>query len=352
MNRRALLAALAAGAVAPRGLMAQADHPLRPAFDAWKAVHLSEDGRVIDVLQEGASHSESQCYGLLLAATLGDAEAFDLIDAWTMQNLAVRPDRLLAWRWLPGRVPNVPDTNNASDGDLFHAWALVRAAVTLGRPTLVDRAAGIARDLAGACILPRPDGVAGVIFTPAAAGFQRGDQFVLNPSYTMPLAMREVALATGIQVLARAADDSEALIASLSEAGLVPDWVAIGPSGMAPAEGLSFHNGYEAMRVAPFLVWSGRASHPAVARQTVSYQRARETGQDTPTVMDRITFAVLERSPDPGYLALATLLSCVADPVTGPGLPRFVAEQPYYPATLHLFSLLAQIETAPQCQPF
>jgi endoglucanase len=352
MNRRTVLAGLAACALAPRQLMAQSLHPLRPAFDAWKAVHLSENGRVVDALQQGASHSESQSYGLLLAATLGDAAAFDLIDAWTMQNLAVRPDRLLAWRWLPGQVPNVPDTNNASDGDLFHAWALVRAAVTLGRPTLFDRATGIARDLAATCILPRPDGVDGVIFTPAAAGFQRGDQFVLNPSYAMPLAMREVALATGVQTLARAADDSERLIATLSEAGLVPDWVAIGPAGMAPAEGLSFQNGYEALRVAPFLVWSGQTTHPAVVRQTGAYQRAGGTGRDTPTVMDRITLTALERSPDPGYLAISTLLSCVADPATGPGLPRFVAEQPYYPATLHLFSLLAQIETAPQCQPF
>jgi endoglucanase len=355
MNRRTLLTSLAAAAVAPRLVGAQelTGHPLENAFAAWKAEHLAADGRVVDVLQQGASHSESQCYGLLLAATLGDAEAFDRIDGWTMTHLALRRDRLLAWRWLPDGRPNVPDRNNASDGDLFHAWALVRAAARLNRPELVERAAGIARDLAAACILPRPDAVDGVVFTPAAEGFLRGDQIVLNPSYAMPLAMREVALATGVQVLAQAADDSDRLIATLAEAGLVPDWVTIGPTGMAPAEGKSFQNGYEALRVAPFLVWSGQATHPAVTRQAAAYARASEVGESgTPTVMDRLTMAVVERSPDPGYLAIATLLACAADPLTSPGLPRFVAQQPYYPATLHLFTMLAQIETAPQCQPF
>jgi endoglucanase len=354
MNRRAFIASTTAGALLPQVGVAEIDHPLRHSFEAWKALHLAADGRVIDALQQGSSHSESQSYGLLLAATVGDGGAFDLIDAWTMRNLAVREDNLLAWRWLPGQVPNVPDRNNASDGDLFYAWALVRAAVTLDRPALVDRAAAMARDLAATCIVPRPDAVESVVFTPAAQGFRRGDQIIVNPSYAMSLAMRELSLATGLQVFARAADDSESLIASLSASGLTPDWVAIGPTGMAPAEGLSFKNGYEAMRVAPFLVWSGRAGHPAVTRQAEAYRRAQESAlsPDTPTVMDRLTLEVLERSPDPGYLAVATLLACVADPVAGPGVPRFVAAQPYYPATLHLFCLLALIETAPQCQPF
>jgi endoglucanase len=354
MNRRDFIAATAATALLPTVGRAEHDHPLRKAFEAWKALHLAADGRVVDALQQGSSHSESQCYGLLLAATVGDAAAFDLIDDWTMRNLAVRDDRLLAWRWLPDQSPNVPDSNNASDGDLFHAWALVRAATTLDRPALVDRAAGIAQDLAAACILPHPNGTGSVIFLPAASGFRRGEQVIVNPSYAMPLAMREIATATGNQLYARAADDSEALMASLSASGLIPDWLAVGPTGMAPAEGFSFNNGYEALRVAPFLVWSGRANHSAVAIQADAYRRAAENDASgaIPTIMDRTTGEVFERSPDPGYLAIATLLSCARDPNDPVGLPRFVAAQPYYPATLHLFCLLALIETAPQCLPF
>jgi endoglucanase len=354
MNRRDFIAATAAGAFLPTGVRAEFDHPLRHAFEAWKALHLAADGRVVDSLQQGSSHSESQSYGLLLAATVGDAAAFDLIDAWTMRHLAVRDDRLLAWRWLPDQSPNVPDRNNASDGDLFHAWALVRAATTLDRPALVDRAAGIAQDLAAACILPHPNGTEAVIFLPAASGFRRGEQVIVNPSYAMPLAMREIAAATGNQRFVRAADDSENLMTSLSASGLVPDWVAIGPTGMAPAEGFSFNNGYEALRVAPFLVWSGRSDHSAVAIQADAYRRATQIDVSAaiPTVMERTSGDVLERSPDPGYLAIATLLSCASDPNDPIGVPRFVAAQPYYPATLHMFCLLALIETAPQCLPF
>jgi endoglucanase len=354
MKRRAFIAAATASTFLPVPGRAELDHPLRHSFEAWKAVHLAPDGRVVDALQQGSSHSESQSYGLLLAATMGDGAAFDLIDAWTMRNLAIREDRLLAWRWLPDQAANVPDRNNASDGDLFYAWALVRAARTLERPELIDRAAGIARDLATACVLPHPGRAGAVIFAPAASGFRRGEEIIVNPSYPMTLAMREVATTTGERIFSQAADDSEELLASLVSSGLVPDWVSIGPTGMTPAEGFSFNNGYEALRVAPFLVWSGRAGHPAVAAQTAAYSRAATADSviAVPTVMDRSSGGVLESSPDPGYLAISTLLSCAEDPATRIGLPRFVAAQPYYPATLHMFCLLALIETAPQCQPF
>lgn len=354
MNRRAFIAASTASAFLPRLGRTDVDHPLRHAFEAWKALHLANDGRVVDGLQQGSSHSESQAYGLLLAASVGDAAAFDMIDAWTMRNLAVREDRLLAWRWLPDSTSSVPDRNNASDGDLFYAWALVRAAIRLDRLALVERAAGMAQDLAAKCILPHPNATGAVIFAPAASGFMRGEQLVVNPSYAMSLALREVATATGNPLLAKTADDNEAMLTSLVSSGLVPDWVAVGPTGMAPAEGFSFNNGYEALRVAPFLVWSGLADHPAVALQADAYRRAREIGPAThvPTVMDRISKEVLEQSPDPGYLAISTLLDCAADPAPSIGIPRFVAAQPYYPATLHLFCMLALIETAPQCQPF
>ena len=67
-------------------------HPLAAVWDAWKAAYMEPNGRVVDLMQGGASHSESQGYGLLLAATMQDAYAFNTIDDWTTRHLRIRQD--------------------------------------------------------------------------------------------------------------------------------------------------------------------------------------------------------------------------------------------------------------------
>lgn len=359
MNRRSALGGLAAALTLPAlglsdGALAQslvkADHALRQTWLAWKLAYLSPEGRVIDELQQGASHSESQGYGLLLAATFADAEAFALIDGWTQQNLAIRQDNLLAWRWLPGVVPAVPDQNNASDGDLFYAWALVRAAQAFDQPELTGRASAIASDLAAACLRAHPDGSGRLLFTPAAAGFEREGGIVVNPSYYMGRAMRELAAATGQGIWNQAAFDGETLLAELAGQGLMPDWITVTATGFQRDATLADHSGYEALRAAIFLIWSGSGTHPAVARQANAYAASGDQGP-TPTIFDRFSGESREKSADPGYRAIAGLVNCAASSDFGAAIPRFTAQQPYYAATLHLFVFLAQIEASPSCLP-
>lgn len=366
MNRRSAIAGLAAVLSFPaldltRPALAQAlpegsaapitpAHALQQSWLAWKLAYLTPEGRVIDELQQGASHSESQSYGLLLAASFADAEAFDRIDSWTQQNLAIRGDNLLAWRWLPDQTPAVPDQNNASDGDLFYAWALIRAGQAFNRPELIGRASAIASDLAATCLRAHPDGSGRLLFTPAAAGFGREAGIVVNPSYYMPRAMRDLAAATGQGIWNQAAQDGETLLAELSGQGLSPDWITVSATGFARDTTLADHNGYEALRVALFLIWSGGAMHPAVARQAAAYG-AQTDPTTTPTIFDRATIEVREKSADPGYRAIAGLVNCAASSDFGAAIPRFTAQQPYYAATLHLFVFLAQIEASPSCLP-
>ncbi len=357
MRRREALAGMSAAVwlgTLGTGLRAQTPAPvldaLLPAWAAWKLAYLTAEGRVVDVLQQGASHSESQGYGLFLAATFADREAFDSIHGWTELNLAIRPDALLAWRWLPDAVDQVADKNNASDGDLFYAWGLVTMAARDPSTDLLDRATAIASDLAARCIVPHPDGSGRVLFVPAALGFDREGATIVNLSYYMPLAMRQVAEATGVSILANCAADGEALMTELAAQGLLPDWIQVGPSGTTVVEGMSDRNGYEALRIAPFLAWSANGAHPAIARQVSAY-RAASADQLTPTVIDRLTGAVLESSPDAGYAAIAALLECVGQTLPGAALPEFTTDQPYYPATLHLMTLIAQITVYPRCYP-
>ena len=377
MNRRHFLKALgstpAAGSLAlaaPALLSARAARaqtrppPVEVAgtlWEAWKTGYLESGGRVIDRLQANSSHSESQGYGALLAAEFGDDEAFGRIFEWTEANLAIRSDPLLAWRWLPDGDVRVPDLNNASDGDLFYAWALIRAGRRFDERAYLDRAAEIAEALAAHCIVPSPENADQMLFLPAVFGFADEARVVVNPSYLMPLAMRELAVVTGVAELALAAQHGEALLTRLAAGGLVPDWVAVSETGIGTAEDFSGNAGYEAIRVPLFLVWSGLAHHPAVGNAMRVYSQALQPGAPVPTSIEPISGVVLEVSDDPGYRAVAGLVSCAAQPVDstdganasaiGAMMPAFDPRQPYYPATLHMFAMLAAHQAVPVCTP-
>lgn len=333
-------------------------NPLAAPWAAWKAAYLAEDGRVVDAMQQGASHSESQGYGLYLAAVFGDNDAFDAIYAWTESNLAIRSDALLAWRWLPSDSAGVPDRNNASDGDLFYAWALVVRGQREGRADLLDRARAIATDLVATCVVNAPDGSGRLVFMPAAQGFTSDNGVVVNPSYYMPLAMREVARATDTSILATCAADGVAMMRDMSENGLIPDWVEIGPQGMFPPVDRPDVNGYEAIRVPLFLIWSGNPGHVAVVNQARAYHRfatapvTDDSLRGNVTVFDRKSGAVVETSLHVGYGAVASLVYCASTNAQGSSIPLYrTVGQAYYPATLHLMTLIAQITTSPECVP-
>jgi endoglucanase len=356
MNRRAFLggaaAGLAAGAGAwvPPAVGLEGRDPLLPLWQAWKAIHVSSAGRVIDRLQDNVSHSEGQGYALVVAAALGDREGFELMLDWTLANLAVRDDALLAWRWHPAEGGRVTDANNASDGDLFVAWALLRAAERFGAERYRGIARAIAADLVRLCLVPCPGEPDCLLLIPGVEGFEMAEGWVVNPAYYMLRALEELGAATGEAALGQCAADGTALIARLARSRPVPDWVAVTQAGFAPAAGKSPDFGYEAMRVPLYLVWSGQPGHPAVARAREVYGPALEAGaEETPTVVDRETGAVRSQSPNPGYRALAALTACADRRATARFMPAFAAGQPYYPGILHLLSLLAQRETALGC---
>jgi endo-1,4-beta-D-glucanase Y len=363
MKRRRFLksaGAVATGIVLPLPVRAQApstiaaaipkDHPLQSGWQMWKSMCLAPEGRAIDGFQNSDSHSEGQGYALTLAAAFDDIDAFEAIRAWTEQNLAIRPDALLAWRWRHDQRPHVPDRNNASDGDLFYAWALASMAARHGRPELALRAQKIATDLVRLCVVAHPDGSARQLLLPAEQGFALEQGFIINPSYTMPRALRDLAASTGVDVLSSVADDGISLMNQMAETGLVPDWATVDATGWTlPPGRFSANAGYEAMRVPLFAIWSGQPTLPAVSRFAAA--ATENAADEAATVFDRVSGNVMETSPHPGYRALASLASCAGSSNPGAAIPPFSVDQPYYPATLHLMSLVAQVEMYPRCVP-
>lgn len=363
MNRRSFLAAAAlatalsrAGNAAPIPESQQSrflppEHPLQEAWEAWKTLCLLPDGRIVDQFQEAASHSEGQGYGLTLAALFGDRDAADAIIGWTERNLSQRDDGLLSWRWRPETTPHVQDPNNASDGDLFYAWGLALLGSRAGQPELIERATRTVDALLAHCIAEHPDGSGRQFLLPGAVGFQHEDALVLNPSYYMPRAMRDLAQLTGRHMLATLADEGEALIDELARSSLVPDWISLTADGpAAPPENFSRRSGYEAIRVPLFALWEGRAEAPPVT----AFTRALAASGPQPgavTVFDPVTREVLEHSTHPGYAAIAALATCTTSNRVGSLIPTFSDAQPYYPATLHLMTLVVQVTVFPRCVP-
>lgn len=77
-----------------------------PAWETFKQDYMSESGRVIDPSDaRKITTSEGQSYGLFFALAANDRKAFDLLLAWTRDNLAEGDlaQHLPAWLWGKGR---------------------------------------------------------------------------------------------------------------------------------------------------------------------------------------------------------------------------------------------------------
>lgn len=210
--------------------------------------HTDADGRVID---NGASHSEGQGFGMLLAAHFGDRDAFERFWGWTRRNLMVREDGLLAWRWTP--QAGIADRNNATDGDLLVAWALARAAAQWSSDDYRAASASLARAVREK--LTRPS-AHGPLLLPGAAGFEHDGVLVLNLSYWVFPALQELARVDPAPAWPALVESGERLLAEarFGRWGLPPDWLRYGGK-LAPAEGRPPRFGFDAVRVPLYLMW-------------------------------------------------------------------------------------------------
>lgn len=306
-----------------------------PAWTLWRDRFVAADGRVQDDLQ-GISHSEGQGYGLLLAQAYGDRDAFDRIEDWAQRHLAIRQDRLMGWKWEPGQ--GVTDWHNATDGDLFRAWAHLRAARDSGWAGSKGRGEAIARDIAVLCLVADPRAPDERLLSPGAELQDTPGRVLVNPSYILPRALRELGEAAAIDALIRTADHGTTLLAELAQAGPMPDWVRVTEAGFEAPEAYPTGSSYDAIRVPLYLCWSGLPAHPAV--QQALRGLTADTAPDE-IAIDRARDGSLRgTSTDPGYRAIAELAAgrrINAD-------AQAIAAQPYYPATLLLLAQVAQAE--------
>jgi endoglucanase len=227
-------------------------------WSAYQQAFVAVDGRVMDPSQNAISHSEGQGYGLLLALMKDDRPAFDRILKWTVDNLQVRRDALLAWSW--GRRPNgrwnVIDYNNASDGDILIAFALLKAGQRWDHPAYREAAQRIIRDIRSQLAVTVQDYQ---LIAPAYFGFNGDAGHVFNTGYLVLPAFAEFARVDDEAFWKRVLKDSRRLLekGAFSRFRLPADWVSLenGQVKVDPARSPFF--GYEAIRVPLYLAWHG-----------------------------------------------------------------------------------------------
>jgi endoglucanase len=226
-------------------------------WSLFKQRFVTAEGRVIDNVNNGISHSESQGYGLILAESNNDRETFTRIWKWTTQNLVQRNDHLFAWLWKSEPVGgHVSDKNNATDGDLLIAWGLARAASDWGDSKLRDSAREIAHDIRGKMVRPSSYGP---VLLPGENGFEPGEGLIVNLSYWIFPAFRSLAKIDPAPDWQLLEQSGLKLIeaARFSPWELPPDWLLLAKSTATVAEGFEPVYGYNAVRIPLYMAWAG-----------------------------------------------------------------------------------------------
>lgn len=224
-------------------------------WEMYKSSLISPDGRVIDGSQGDISHSEGQAFGMLFSIAFNDKESFDRLWRWTKLNLGVRSDGLFAWQW--GKRPNgewdVVDYNNASDGDILIAYALLRASEKWpGGEAYREEGIRIAESIRKHLSI---NWRGKAFIAPGYNGFNDRGGTVVNPSYLISPAFKKFAKTGENNFWGKAYKDSFFLASEtcFGQWCLPADWVILTDSGPRLFNEKGGRFGYEAIRILVYL---------------------------------------------------------------------------------------------------
>ncbi|MBC2601300.1 glycosyl hydrolase family 8 [Puniceicoccus vermicola] len=311
-------------------------------WNAFKKDFVSSDGRVIDTANGDISHSEGQGYGMLLAVKNRDLATFSIIWSWTQKNLQVRDDNLFAWKWDPAQKPNpTTDKNNATDGDLLIAWALLRANELWQNERLLEESKQIVRTLRQTMVV---DSNYGPLLLPGGAGFEKSDGVIVNLSYWVFPALLDVKRMDPSYIWDSLYLSGTRLIAKarFGKWDLPPDWLFISKDGsLRLPENFTPVYGYNAVRIPLYLDWAGE-------NDSALYEPFRNWAKHTSNIYllpDQVNLATNEPGEYtviPGMIAVYHLI----DPKNVPA-PSGSSENysSYYSACLRLLSDIAEQES-------
>ncbi len=344
LARRRVLLGGTTGLMTCAGLpSARADTPtVASEWAAFRKRFLKSDGRIVDTGNGGISHSEGQGWGMLFAQAANDRDSFDLIHAWTAAHLARPNDALHIWRYDPAAANPVADPNNATDGDIFIAWALARGARLWGKPAFAEAAAAIARDIRDRlCIIQ-----SGYLFLlPGISGFAGTNSVNLNLSYYVLPAFDTLAALAPSDKWARLRHDGLFLMrqAVFGSWSLPPDWINVSgpPLAFTPAAAWPPRFGYEAIRIPLWLSWAN-AMPASLGASFMNYWQSPKLPYH-PAWVDLRTGAYAPYAAPTGMQAVADFTLASLNHAT-PSFPMVADAPDYYSAALILLSRMGYLE--------
>jgi endoglucanase len=281
---------------------------------------------------------------MLFAEAADDKESFDVIFAWTSTHLARPNDALHVWRYDPHAAHPTSDPNNATDGDIFIAWALARGAQRWGDPGLSVAAGAIANDILN-LLCVQQSGMAYLL--PGLTGFASARDFTLNPSYYVFPAFDTLALLAPSGVWDNLRTDGLATLQGglFGAWGLPPDWLAVSRPGLAlaPATGWPPRFSFDAIRVPLWLSWAGVMPPQMGVNFTRFWQSPAFPYRPAWVNLEDGTYA---KFPAPAGMSAVASLTTAALGDGAAQLPVVADAPDYYSASLVLLSRLAAVQLA------
>lgn len=332
-DRRSFIGGLMIAGLLP-GCAAASPPPPAKSYGPWAAFaarFLAPEGRIVDSGNGGISHSEGQGYGMLLAEAAGNRAGFDRLWSWTSHTLSRADVRLFSWRFDPTAATPVADPNNAADGDILIAWALLRAAARWHVTEYAEQSAAIRSAIRQHLL--RPIGGRTVLL-PGLQGFETPGLLTLNPSYYIWPALDAFAAADGGSAWGAVLRDGEQILgqARFGAHRLVTDWIEIDAGGsIKPARGHAPQFGFDAVRVPLYLAWSHRRAALAPFRAFWGDYQARHAS--IPAWIDVTTGAQAPYPLSNGGMAVVDL--------TLGRKPRSAQSADYYASALGATAMLA-----------
>ncbi len=316
-------------------VMSLSSSALAGAWDDYKALYMQDNGAITDTYNANMSHSEGQSYGMLFALAYNDQEAFDKIFSWTQSHMLDPSNDLHYWAYKPSEQDPTADHNNATDGDLLMAWALLKAGKAFGNTQYTKEAERLALAIVEHCT----EKMAGLtLLLPGIDGFFRNSSVVINPSYYILPALRDLAEATHQKIFEDLYNDGKKMLATLAKSNLkvnvTPDWVDVSAQGdLTPAQDWPARSSYDAIRVPLYVYWDDPQSE--LLKPWKTYFSSYEDDKN-PAWVNVTTGEVAEYVLPEGLAAIRSMV--LGYPVQEPQLSK---NDDYYNASLKLLTFLA-----------
>lgn len=218
--------------------------PPWPLWQTFVEHFVQPDGRVMDAsTPQRHSSSEGQSYAMFFALVADDRETFEKLWRWSVNNLAQGDIKTHLPGWFWGLDEHgewvLLDSNSASDGDLWFAYALLEAGRLWHRADYTEDARHLLDNIATQEVAALPG--LGKMLLPGKFGFIKPDpaspdQWQLNPSYMPIPILRRFAEVDPKGPWADIAKNTAALIKAVSHNGFVADWVTYRATGAKTGE--------------------------------------------------------------------------------------------------------------------